>query len=734
MNNRRHSIHAVQYLFTLLKPEPRNSDVDAVLKKLIDRFFIIFVATGTLSLAGSLIRVLQFGLMFQQVIHTVVYFAFIFSFLIRKKFTVQVISIILFSIAGIDAIANLATFGLASTGTLMLGYVIIMMATFVGFGAGLITMLICTGLIIGFGITISSGIIPMNFDETRYVTSMTAWITQTTTFIVMVATAVIATCAIKSRLLDSLQDLEQKKNDVLRTNQHLVTSEKKIRAIVDTAPESIIITDLNCLIGSSNQVTLRLLGYSVPEDLSGKFFGDLIAPEHRDTTVASITGVLDKNIIRDIECEMITVHGNHLPVKMAVSLFRNDEEQPSGYLMIMQDMSLARELEQHHLQAEKLEAIGQLAGGIAHDFNNQLTGIIGFAEMLRLNLPKQSEYQQDIQGILHTAGRASLLIHQLLAFARKGKQQSVSFNLHQIITEVAQILERTIDKGISIQLHLESPHVIANGDPSQIQNAILNLALNARDAMPEGGTLTLATSFFERLPDLTGRQVDQPDQCNGYIAVTVSDTGCGIDESIQKNIFDPFFTTKEPGKGTGMGLASVYGTIKNHNGAITVSSESEHGTEMTVYLPHEPGTVENNPTEPSLPMVSTDIPANLLLVDDEKLVAQVTASLLKARGYSVVICANGSEGAEYYRNHFQSIDLVILDMVMPNMNGKAACDEIKRILPSQPVLLYSGHIPYNYEQLFASDASIDFIAKPYHPQEFFGKIERLLKGVPKGTG
>lgn len=716
---------AVQHFLNLFKPEQRNSDVDTVLRKLIDRFFIIFVVTGTLSLSGSLVRVLQFGWMFQQIIHTIVYIAFIAGFLIRKKFPVHVIAALLFSIAGIDAIANLATFGLASTGTFMLGYVIIMMATFIGFGAGIITMIICVAILIVFAITISTGIIPMNFDETRYVTSITAWITQISTFIVMVATAIVATCGIKARLLDSLRDLEQKKNDLIRSNQDLIRSEKKNRAIVETAPESIITTDLNCLIVSCNQATLLLLGYTRPEELQGIFFGNLVTSLFRDETIATITGVLDKNIIRGLECALSTRDGNQIPVKMAVSLLRDDGDRPSGYLMITQDISRTRELEQHHLQAEKLESIGQLAGGIAHDFNNQLTGIVGFAEMLHLSLPEESAFQEDIQGILTTAGRASLLISQLLAFARQGKQQSVPFNLHHSIAEVVQILERTIDKNISIQLELHSAHTLSRGDPSQIQNALLNLALNARDAMPEGGKLTFSTAFTEALPDYKQYDGTEPGSRDGYIAISITDTGCGIDQKFQKKIFDPFFTTKEPGKGTGMGLASVYGTVKNHNGSIAVSSTPGSGTTITLYLPHEKGVFEKEHRLPEgKPVTSTS--ARLLLVDDEPTVATVTSNLLTARGYTVVVHNNGHDAVDYLRVHRDGIDLVILDMVMPGMDGKAACKAIRRINPAQPILLYSGHVPFNIKENFCTDGIIDFIAKPYQPVELFNKIEHLL--------
>ena len=254
-----------------------------------------------------------------------------------------------------------------------------------------------------------------------------------------------------------------------------------------------------------------------------------------------------------------------------------------GEAIVEQNLEWAKQLQEQLHQSEKMEAIGQLAGGIAHDFNNQLSGIMGYADILAGKLTDE-KFKGHAEAIVRAAKRSADLIQQLLAFARKGKYLSVPVNLHKLISEVAVLLERSIDKRITIQQILKAGPCLATGDPTQLQNVLLNIAINARDAMPEGGTIifetavvTLDAQYCAKHPyDITpGR----------YVQVCVTDNGVGMDDQTQMHIFEPFFTTKQLGRGTGMGLAAVYGTIKNHHGAINVYSEVGHGTTFKVYLP-----------------------------------------------------------------------------------------------------------------------------------------------------
>jgi two-component system, cell cycle sensor histidine kinase and response regulator CckA len=713
------------FFASLLNPDPHNPVVDATFKRLIDQFFVIFLISGTLSLTGSLLRTVEHGWMFQQIIHTAVYLLMITGFIFRKHFSVNVITMYLLTMAGIDAVTNLYIFGLASTGTLMLGYIIIMTALFIGFRAGIIALVTGMILLTGFGAAISTGRIPMNFNETEYVTSWTAWITQISTFLVMITTAVVAGCSIKSRLLVSLHDLNTRTAELTDSNRDLVKSEKQIRTIVETAPEAITTTDLDGKITSCNQASLKLLGYHDASGIIGSFCGDLVAEKDRKKTFAAVKMSGQLECVRDIEFELITRSGGTIPVKTVVSMLRDKNDEPYGYLIITQDITKAREIDEHLRHAEKMEAIGQLAGGIAHDFNNQLTGIIGFAEILKCDFPDDTEHIEDIDAIIQTARRASSLTAQLLAFARKGTNESVPFDLHQVIIEVIRMLQRTINKNITIIEFLEAEHPMVIGDPAQIQNVILNLALNARDAMPKGGSLTLSTLNTESVPV---PDFNKKYDSEHYIRLTVRDTGIGMSEDLQKKIFNPFFTTKDQGKGTGMGLASAYGTITSHQGVINVTSEPDKGTSMTIYLPGIKTIQKPVEHTPRINLQHSH-QATILLVDDEEIVVNYTSRLLRKNGYNVTVRTDGLEAVDYYTEHWKSIDLVILDMVMPIMDGNAAYQRMKKINDDIHVLFCSGHDPKGVMHEVRMEKGVDFISKPFHIGSFLDKIEGIVAGL-----
>ena len=712
------------FFSSLLKPDPHNTDIDATFKRLINQFFIIFFITETIALTGSLIRVIQHGWIFQQIIHAAVYLLMIVGYLYRNKFRINYVAMYLFAMAGIDAVANLYTFGLSGTGTLMLGYVIIMTSTFIGFRAGIFTLVSSIIILSSLGTVISSGILPLNFDESKYVTSWSAWIIQISTFVVIMTTAVIAGCSIKSQLLNSLHNLNTRTNELTAANQHLINSEKEIRTIFEAVPDAITTTDINGIVTACNQASMNLLQYDNTKDIIGKFCGDFVRDEHRSRITAAIEKANQINCVRDLEFDLKTHDGGFVPVTMVISTLRDKNDVPYGYLTITQDVSKTREIEEHLRHAEKMEAIGQLAGGIAHDFNNQLTGIIGFAEILKCDLADDPDHNEDIDAIIQTARRASSLTAQLLAFARKGKNESIPFDLHQVIQEVIRMLERTFNKNIAINEYLKAEHPIVTGDVTQIQNVILNLALNARDAMPKGGTLTLSTINTSSVPI--------PDVNNSihehFIRLTVRDTGIGMSDEIQKKIFHPFFTTKDQGRGTGMGLASAYGTITNHQGVINVTSDPGKGTTMTIYLPG----IKTAPKAEKVIVKSSDphpTQANILLVDDEEVVVRYTSKLLQKNGYNVSVCTNGLDAVDYYTEHWKSIDLVILDMVMPIMDGNAAYQRMKKINGDMHVLFCSGHDPNGVMQEVRMEKGVDFIRKPFHIGTFLNKIEEIVAAL-----
>jgi two-component system, cell cycle sensor histidine kinase and response regulator CckA len=394
-----------------------------------------------------------------------------------------------------------------------------------------------------------------------------------------------------------------------------------------------------------------------------------------------------------------------------------------GAVHIVTDITSRKLMEQELQQAQKMEAIGQLAGGVAHDFNNMLAGIMGNAEMLYMKLATSPEHMELVERILKAGEHAANLTKQLLSFARKGQYQLAAVDVHRAIGNVAGILANTIDRRIRIKQSLRARPSTIMGDPTQIENALMNLALNARDAMPEGGELIFSTDVVE----FDAGYVEQHQyrmEPGHYVMISVTDTGTGMDEEIVRHIFEPFFTTKGPGKGTGLGLASVYGTAKNHKGSIECYSEPGHGTVMKVYLPL---TDNREALAPALPVASVRPgTGSLLLVDDEHMIREMAGQMLKGLGYTIATCQDGQEAVDYYLKHHAEIDLVILDMIMPKVNGREAFLLMRQINPGVRALLASGFSADGEAQEVLKLGILGFVQKPFRMAELSARIQEAL--------
>jgi PAS domain S-box-containing protein len=394
------------------------------------------------------------------------------------------------------------------------------------------------------------------------------------------------------------------------------------------------------------------------------------------------------------------------------------------------DVTDRRKAEEDHVrmqeqlaQAQKMEAVGQLAGGIAHDFNNQLAGVLGYADMLREKVASDPVLSRYAGSIITGIGRAADLTAQLLAFARKGKYLSVPVNMHTVIVEVVALLEHTIDKRIALRQRLNARPTTTTGDPTQLQSVLLNLALNARDAMPQGGELTFATETADLDEEYcsTNSFSITPGR---YLRVSVSDTGVGIDAETRKHLFEPFFTTKEKGKGTGMGLAAAYGTVRNHHGAMSVYSEPGKGTTVNVYLPL---CVEHEAAR-ELEMPAPQLVGNprVLLVDDEESILAMAVDMLSGMGCRVRVAHNGREGVDIYRQQWADIDIVVLDMVMPELDGRAAFVQMRAINPGIRAIIASGYSLNGDAQAILQAGAHDFVQKPFRKAELARVMARVL--------
>jgi CheY-like chemotaxis protein len=373
---------------------------------------------------------------------------------------------------------------------------------------------------------------------------------------------------------------------------------------------------------------------------------------------------------------------------------------------------------------EKMEAIGRLSGGLAHNFNNILTAIIGNCELLLPRVvvdPKALRYTEAIQ---RAAQRASSLTRELMAFCRKQPMHPQPVQVNEVIRDMEQLLHGVISKDIGFEFTLDQHLGQILADPVQVEQIVLNLVLNARDAMPDGGKIIVRTAAVALTTPLEG----VPDRIppGSYIALSVSDTGKGIDPAVIPHIFEPFFTTKEEGKGTGLGLATVYGIVKQNHGFIHVTSERETGTAFTLYLPRQAGEIRQpEPPEPK-PAAVPKGTETLLLVEDEANVSSVLAELLTEQGYQVLIAADGDEALALFRQHADRIQLVISDIHMPGINGYEFARRLKTLAPQTKIILISG----NAEDRASKDRDDTLIAallpKPFSSQTLTRTIRSVL--------
>ncbi len=378
-------------------------------------------------------------------------------------------------------------------------------------------------------------------------------------------------------------------------------------------------------------------------------------------------------------------------------------------------------LEESLRHAEKIQAIGQLAGGIAHDFNNQLMGVMGYAQILydALEDPELRDYTSNI---LTASRRGSDLTRKLLAFSRKGKYTTVPVDVHSMIEEVVKILQHSIDKKIGIKTDLQAVNSTVSGDPTQIQNALLNLALNSRDAIADSGEIRFLTENMD-LEDVAELRKEHSFPAKGpCIRISVEDSGAGMDGHTMSHLFEPFFSTKPPNKGSGMGLASVYGTVKSHKGFIFADSTPGNGSVFSIFLP----VMLDARSPKKKPSPKKEAPAknkaSILVADDDEIIRTMLSKTLSALGHKVTAAKDGAQAVEIYKSSPHDFDLVILDMIMPGKNGKDAFFEMRRINKDVKALIISGY-SVDKEVLNLLDHGLQgFIQKPFEIAELAKKI------------
>ncbi len=508
-----------------------------------------------------------------------------------------------------------------------------------------------------------------------------------------------------------------------RLGSELGQTVRLLQSVLDGIPDLINIIDCDYNIIRLNQAGCKFWGVGNGEPAKVKcfeLFGNTSACEDCATSDAmqrreptQVERCLPGNVWMDIRSYPVTNAAGE--VTMVIEHMRDITARK-------QAQEERRRSEERLRQAEKLEAIGLLAGGVAHDFNNQLAGILGFADVLREELTESPELQSYADQILTAAERSATLTRQLLSFARKGKLQHTVIDAHELIDEVVELLSHSLDKRIRIQRHLVGAHCRFLGDPNQMQNALLNIAINARDAMPDGGELTFATNVVEA-EDARLKRLSGASRQHTYALISIRDTGIGMDEDTARRAFEPFFTTKGPGQGTGLGLSAVYGIIETHEGFIDVESTPDEGTVVRIYLPLATATdrEDNRPEEP----VPQTRAMRIMLVDDEPVAAAVCSKMLSRAGHQVDAFEDCEAAVAAYRDNWQNVDLVLLDMIMPKHNGREVFHDLRGINPDACILLCSGFSLDNDARELLAAGAVGFLEKPFGQDELL----RTLAGV-----
>jgi PAS domain S-box-containing protein len=419
------------------------------------------------------------------------------------------------------------------------------------------------------------------------------------------------------------------------------------------------------------------------------------------------------------ELHKATKLGKTVIVTSRWTLVRDEAGQPKSILTVDTDITEKKQLEQQSLRNQRLESVGTLANGIAHDLNNVLTPILAIAQLLPLKFPQLDEQTQDLLKMLETSTkRGAALVNQVLTFTRGVEGRLVPLQVNYLLLETQKIAKQTFPKSIALRVDLPQDLWLISGDPTQIHQVLMNLCVNARDAMPQGGTLTLsATNLWLKETDIQ-KPLDAP--AGAYIAITVADTGTGMPPEIVARIFDPFFTTKEIGKGTGLGLSTTIGILKSHKGFIDVSSDVGKGTEFKVFLPATDTQTMEPVKEPTFSPVSEKL---ILVVDDEAPIRSVIQATLEAHHYTVLIASDGREAIALYAEHNDKINLVLLDMMMPSMDGQTTIRALKRIDPEVKIIAVSG-LSSNKEIALKAGAK-GFLQKPYTNQDLVDLIDGL---------
>jgi PAS domain S-box-containing protein len=526
-----------------------------------------------------------------------------------------------------------------------------------------------------------------------------------------------------------IQNISERK----RAEGALERSRKRYEALVHSIDGIVWEADPRAFrFGFVSKQASRILGYPAERWLSTpRFWRNHIHPQDLDRVVQALVSAVDEQRGRETEYRMIAADGRHIWLRDNFSpvVEHGEVTKLRGLMVDVTERRLAeealRESEGQLRQAQKMEAIGRLAGGIAHDFNNLLTAITGYSDFLLKKLRPKDPLRREADEIAKAAARAADLTSQLLAFSRQQVLQPKVLNLREVIGDMEMMLQRVIGEHIELSVQLDSRQDAIMADPGQMQQVLLNLTVNARDAMPEGGRLSVVTSIVEL--DETYAAVNPGVRPGRHVLLSVRDTGCGMDEGTMSRLFEPFFTTKPQGQGTGLGLSTVYGIVRQSGGHIAVESQPGEGATFNILLPSVESSTSERDDAQELPDLSPGT-ETVLLVEDDEPVRDLAREILELNGYSVLEAANGVEAMEIVEGREGDFDLLVTDLVMPLLGGRELAQKVASRLPDLPVLFLSGYTDGAVMHEGFLPEGRHFLQKPFTPAALADKVRKALDG------
>jgi PAS domain S-box-containing protein len=536
-------------------------------------------------------------------------------------------------------------------------------------------------------------------------------------FIVKTMNPVMVRLRVKNNI-----ELKLYRDDLISRGEQLSLANAYNRSLIEASLDPLVVT-----IGQSgritdvNAATEKVTGKPREELIGTNFLDYFTDPKKAD---AGYQRVFRDGMVHDYELEIRHRDGHVTPVLYNASIYRDETGNVAGVFAAARDISERKELENQLRQSQKMEAIGTLAGGVAHEFNNIMTAVIGYGSLLKLKLTNDSVLLSKVNALLHAADRAAVLVRSLLSFSRKQGSELKLTDLNELVSRVGELMQRLIREDIVLKVSLAEGLHSVMADNSQLEQILVNLLNNAQDAMPNGGEISISTSSVE----LGGEFFETHGfgEPGRYAVITFSDNGEGMEEEICQKIFEPFFTTKEVGKGTGLGLSICYGIIKQHNGYIICDSEPGKGTIFTIYLPITESEIEISEAYAHTPIVGGS--ETILIAEDNESVREIACEVLKEYGYKVIEALDGKDALSKFCDYKNMIGLIIIDVVMPRMNGCELYTEITRLKPGMKVIFSSGYSEGVMPEGMKGLKGLPVLSKPFVPDQLLRSVRKVLDG------